>query len=351
MTDAGRGDESVLVLAPIGRDAALACTMLTVAGIACRQCRDLDDLCGQPLDRAAAILLTEEVLSEPAIRALAGLLGTQPEWSDLPVIVFVDRDAARTGAGRQDLVAALGLEWRVIVIERPVPVASFVSVMRSAVLNRRRQYELRDQLSLRRQAEAHAQTLAREMAHRVKNSLAIVAAIASQTFRNAPSVDHALEAFSARLNAMGRAQDALVENGYEAAGLHDLIGQALDPYRAGDDDRRFAIGGPPVRVAAQTATMLAMAIHELATNAVKYGALSVDSGGVSIRWRVDEAEAGQLRLEWREHGGPPVPPPPRRGFGSRLIERSLAREVGGGGTKIAFEPDGVVCEMRAALQG
>ncbi len=349
MTGAGREDETVLVLAPLGRDAELACKMLGEAGLSCRHCRDVDDLHNQPLEHAGAILLTEEVLFEEAVCHLAALLDAQPEWSNLSVVVFVDGNGRRATWGNRKLADALGLSRDIVLLERPVQVATFVSVMRSAVLGRRRQYELRDQLAARRQAEEQAQMLAGEMKHRVKNSLAMVGAIASQTFRNAESVDDALQAFSARLGSMARAQDLLTQNGSDSADLHELVGQALDPYRRSDWDQRFAINGPPVRIASQLATSLAMAMHELATNAVKYGALSVDSGGVAISWSVEEAaDAKLLQLEWREHGGPPVTLPTQRGFGSRLIERALAAEAGGQAS-IDFEPGGVVCELSVSL--
>lgn len=352
MPKAGSEDEAILVLAPFGRDAELAGAMLADAGIQCRHGLTIDGLSGGLIERCGALLVTEEVLTEPAIPLLSRLLETQPVWSNLPVVLCLSRVGQRPVPNRESLVAALG-QGRghgVILLERPIRVASFISIMRSAVLARRRQYELRDQLVARQRAETHALMLTTEMKHRIKNSLAMVGAIAFQTFRNAESVNGGLAAFSARLKSMALAQDLLTQDGHDGADLHDMASQALKPYQANDADR-IAIAGPPVWIAGRMATPLMMALHELATNAVKYGALSVASGQVAIRWHVEEAASTRtLHLEWREHSGPVVAAPKQRGFGSRLVERALALELGGH-AKIAFEPSGVVCEIRTPLGG
>lgn len=338
------------MLAPFGRDADLACGLLSRAGLACRPCRGIDDLHRQPAESYGAILLTEEALAGDAVRVLSALLDAQPAWSSLPVVVFVGRKGHRPELTGRGLPEALGLRRGIVLLERPIRVASFVSVMRSAVLARRRQYELRDQLAARQQAEAHAQMLAEEMKHRIKNSLTMVGALASQTFRDPGPMREALGAFSARLAAMALAQDVLTQGSHDGAELHQLVSRSLAPYRQEDRPDRIAIDGPQVWIVERRTTALIMALHELATNAVKYGALSAGSGRVEVRWHVEGAPgARQLLLEWREHGGPPVVPPKRRGFGSRLVERALATQLGGHATML-FEPEGVVCEIRASLE-
>lgn len=351
-SEAGQRDETVLVLAPLGRDGDLACKTLSEAGIQSRFCRDVDDLSAQSMESCGAILLTEEVLTGGATHALSALLAAQPAWSNLPVIVFgrINRRPVLARQARQALAGALGRGRGVILLERPARVASFLSVMESAVLARRRQYELRDQLVARQQAEAHARMLAEEMKHRIKNSLTMVGAMAFQTFRGARPVEDSLEAFTARLRSMALAQDVLTQGSHDGADLHQLISQALEPYRDGDSPDRIEIGGPQVRIGGNRATPLTMAVHELATNAVKYGALSGGSGRLVVRWRT-EGDPGHRRLHiaWREQGGPPVAPPKRRGFGSRLVERGLAMELGGD-ARISFEPGGVACDICASLE-
>ena len=190
-----------------------------------------------------------------------------------------------------------------------------------------------------------------EMKHRIKNSLGLVEAIAFQTFRPSRPVGESLDTFSARLKAMAIAQDVLTQSNGDGACLHELVSRALEPYRQHDAPNRIAISGPEVWIGGRRSTSLTMAMHELATNAVKYGALSVDAGRVTICWRVREVAGGEcLHLEWRERGGPVVTAPGRKGFGSLLVERGLATELGGK-AEIIFRPDGVVCEITASIEG
>lgn len=200
----------------------------------------------------------------------------------------------------------------------------------------------------RKRAELHLRLLVNELNHRVKNSLATIQAIAAQTFHAARSLPQAQEAFSARIVALAEAHDLLTRENWEGADLLDLLAR-LEIVHGGAE--RFAMIGGPVRLSPRMALSLSMALHELATNAVKYGALSAPSGHVRITWTVVPGPAqSRLVLTWTETGGPPVQPPTRRGFGSRLIERGLAAELSGQ-AHIDFQPEGVVCRIEAALDG
>lgn len=201
-------------------------------------------------------------------------------------------------------------------------------------------------------AEQHQRLLIDELNHRVKNTLATVQSIAAQTFRpdDDPSgqTRRAREVFESRLVALSRAHDVLTRENWDGAGLHAIVREATLPYRALEHDP-FLVEGRPLRLSSKMALTMAMALHELSTNAAKYGALSVPTGTVSITWAEGEANGSRhLRLEWRERGGPAVSQPTRRGFGSRLIERQMQREFGGD-VRLAFEPDGVVCTMQVTL--
>jgi PAS domain S-box-containing protein len=198
-------------------------------------------------------------------------------------------------------------------------------------------------ITARKRDELHQRLLINELNHRVKNTLAIVQGIAQQSFKGASVAPQAREAFEGRLGALSAAHDVLTRQNWEAASIRQIIDDAVAPYR--DRHRAFTIDGPDLQLAPKTAVSLGLATHELATNAVKYGALSVPDGRVEVRWRVED---GRLRLLWRESGGPPVVAPERRGFGSRMIERGLAAELGGN-VKIQFEPEGVVCSVDAPL--
>lgn len=200
----------------------------------------------------------------------------------------------------------------------------------------------------RKLAEEHRELLIHELNHRVKNTLATVQSIAAQTLRNAPSIEHARPAFESRLFALSQAHDVLTRESWEAASLHEIAVRAIEPYRSRGEER-FHISGIDVRVRPSMALALAMALQELATNAVKYGSLSNAEGKVFIAWAVQHpATASRLHLQWEEKGGPPVEPPQRRGFGTRLIERSLAQELDGE-VRIDFVRTGVVCTVDAPL--
>jgi two-component sensor histidine kinase len=162
----------------------------------------------------------------------------------------------------------------------------------------------------------------------VKNTLATVQSIASQTLRNASTTEAAREAFESRILALSRTHDVLTRENWEGAFLREVVAQALEPYRSYGEER-LHWSGPKVRLSPRMALALAMALQELATNAVKYGALSNTAGRLDIGWFV-ERQAGEphLHLRWEESGGLSVQAPARRGFGTRLTERSLAQERG-----------------------
>lgn len=198
----------------------------------------------------------------------------------------------------------------------------------------------------RKRWEDHQQLLIHELNHRVKNTLATVQSIASQTLRTAQTPEEARPALEARLLALSRVHDVLTRENWEGASLAEIVGQAIAPY-CHEQEKRVETTGPDVRLSPRMAQALALAFQELATNAVKYGALANSGGTVHIAWSVGEERGEQrLRLTWREVGGPPVVPPSRKGFGSRLIERSLAHDLGGK-LDITFAPTGLVCTVDA----
>lgn len=341
--------KTLLTIAPLGRDADVACDLLTRAGILCRTGRGIEALDDVALEDLSALVLTEEALTPDAVTRLGALLDAQPAWSSLRVVLLVDAEDRRTRTSARCPWRSLSARPGTIVLQRPMRPAEFVSVVAAAVDARVRQFRLRDELEARRRAKRRAQTLAAEMKHRVKNAFAVASSIASQTFRQAETLDEACEAFSGRLASMARAQDLIAEEGTDEADLRQLVDLAVEPYRSGSQPGRFRLEGPHVCVSARQATAFAMAFHELSTNAVKYGALGSASGHVAIRWRIEEtADGDTLLVDWREHGGPPVSPPQRRGFGSRLVEGALSQDLGGS-AQILFEPAGIICTIRAVL--
>jgi PAS domain S-box-containing protein len=199
----------------------------------------------------------------------------------------------------------------------------------------------------RKRAELHLRLLVNELNHRVKNSLATIQAIAAQSFNGQRDMSEAKEAFSNRIVALAEAHDLLTRENWEGAEMHDVASRVAVLHGG---SARFELSGPSIRLSPKTALSLSMALHELATNAVKYGALSTQDGRIQIAWDLaPETGAPRLDLTWTERDGPPVKPPERRGFGSRLIERGLAAELAGAAV-IDFQPDGVICRIRALLE-
>jgi two-component sensor histidine kinase len=203
-------------------------------------------------------------------------------------------------------------------------------------------------ISDRKRAEERQQLLVRELHHRVKNTLATVQAISGSTMRSARSMEEFRDSFAQRLMSLGKTHTLLTENAWGGALLEDLLWLELDPY---DDDTggRVKLAGPSVQLPAELSVPLGMAFHELTTNAVKYGALSVFGGQVEVAWDVQaEGTESRLHLVWQERNGPPVQPPKRRGFGTQLLQRVLGTQLNGE-VKIDYAPEGVHVLIEATL--
>ncbi|HEV2816380.1 MAG TPA: HWE histidine kinase domain-containing protein [Allosphingosinicella sp.] len=201
-------------------------------------------------------------------------------------------------------------------------------------------------LTRHKEEQAQSRMLIDELNHRVKNTLTTVQSIVAQALRNASDPEVIRESIESRLFALSRSHDLLTRENWESAGLHDIVDAALEPFGVADGrSERFKVTGANVRFPPKAALALGIAFHELATNAVKYGAFSGDAGCVRVAWTIEPAPGGnRLILNWREENGPPVTPPSRKGFGSRVIERGLAFELGGT-TRLDYRPDGVVCTI------
>jgi light-regulated signal transduction histidine kinase (bacteriophytochrome) len=184
----------------------------------------------------------------------------------------------------------------------------------------------------------HEELLMGELDHRVKNALMNVQALVRQSSRNAGSIKDYIAGLEARIAAMAKAHDLLTASRWESVSLRALIDEELGQYSR--DATAISIDGPEIKLTPQAALALSLALHELATNAMKYGALSIDGGALAVKWW--GLVHGGAELHWRESGGPAVRKPQRRGFGSTLIERALALEIGGA-TSLEFSPAGVAC--------
>ena len=197
----------------------------------------------------------------------------------------------------------------------------------------------------RKAAEQRQKLLIDELNHRVKNTLATVQSLAFQTVHGAPTPAVFRESFEGRLIALSKAHDQLTRHHWESAELRELLSASIAPYM-GAGSERIVLRGEDIVLRQRAVLTLAMAFHELTTNAAKYGALSVPCGLIEIRWQVrdDDGSRPLLRIEWVEQGGPTVAEPQQRGFGSKLIEGSIAAELGGS-ARLAFKPAGLRCEI------
>lgn len=459
--------ERALVLAPWGRDAAVASAILSEAGIENVICGDMPCLMRDLAAGAGLAILVEEVLHDQDYSDLARWVEAQPAWSDFPIVVLARRggDLERNPAvGR--FTRALG---NVTFLERPFHPTTLVSVAQTAMRGRRRQYEARERLEALRAAEERFRTLAEniptlcwiadpegnilwfnsrwyeytgatlqdhegwgwrsahhpdalprvlerwrqslatgepfemtfplrgadgvyrpfltqvvplrneqgrivrwfgtntnvtrehrdrerlrlmvnELNHRVKNTLATVQAIATLTLRTDESPEQLRENLTARILALSKAHDVLTDTQWAGADLREIAARTGVPFESNDHVRRLRIDGPVVRLPPRTAIAVALAFHELATNAAKYGALSVAGGHVNLRWSFAGLDGNRrLKIVWREVGGPPVKPPRRTGFGSRLIQRGLSADLNGS-VVVDYRPEGVVCTIEAKLE-
>ena len=194
----------------------------------------------------------------------------------------------------------------------------------------------------RKRWERHQQLLIAELNHRVKNTLSVVQSLAYQTFTGAARPEEAIKAYEGRLSALAMAHNLLTRENWESVGLRLLIEQALSPFCSGE---RCTLDGPAVRVEPTMAVSLTLALHELATNAHKYGALS-GAGCVAVKWRSGN---GSLELNWVETGGPSVGRPTTTGFGTRMLKRVLATDLGGS-VELDYRESGLVCCVRAPLK-
>jgi PAS domain S-box-containing protein len=200
----------------------------------------------------------------------------------------------------------------------------------------------------RKASERRAKLLIDELNHRVKNTLATVQSLASQTARGVLSPESFRERFEGRLIALSKAHDQLTRHHWESAELREVLLASLAPY-IGAGAQKVDLRGEDVVLRPRAVLTLAMAFHELTTNAAKYGALSVPAGHIAIGWQPDPDTPGMLRIDWVEVGGPAVAEPKRRGFGSKMIEGSIVAELGGRAS-LSFDPGGLRCVIAIPLE-
>ncbi|MDI1295415.1 MAG: sensor histidine kinase [bacterium] len=328
----------VLVLAPYRRDADYLRRLLSEHDISVDICSDIDDV-GVWLAKSPGVLVAaHEALTPTVLNAVADHLTRQPAWSEMPIVILLDRTSNQIRVR-----AELGRRWpraRHLFYQRPVTPVELISGVQSALLARLRQRDVRDHID--REIE-----LRRELNHRVKNILASVVSIFEMTHRGAASLAEFGDDFRGRLGALSKVHSAVFQADDEAISIAEIAEMTFAPYRLTGHDRVIT-QGPDIILKREAATTLALCLHELATNAIKYGSLSVPDGTVSFKWWLSDADPVTLSICWQEMNGPAVIEPSRAGYGTRYIRAAFA---GLFGTKphIAFDQSGLRCEASGSL--
>lgn len=279
---------------------------------------------GRPFDEAIRILWPEVV----AQRIVGHLRHTLETGEAFRSQAFVE--------ARADVDMVEGYEWELHRARLPDGRQGVICYYFDAT-------ELRETQRALAEAARHQRLLIDELNHRVKNMLSVVQALARQTIGRNPDPVTAQRAFEGRLGALARAHDTLTKVHWEKAELADVAEGAIDSCGVAD---RVRIGGPVIWLDSRIAVTMAMALHELCTNALKYGALAGEAGWVELKWQVESGPPPRLHLAWRERGGPPVVAPTRQGFGTRMLERALAGDLQAQ-VRLDFAPEGLTCTIVA----
>lgn len=290
--------------------------------------RDVDQI---PMDGNVVIVCPQEALTHATIQSLTSAFLAQPDWSAVPFVLIVDGD--RRSEEIRIKLADLFAVANIVILTRPLSNLAFRSVIRAAVEGRRRQLEIRQHLLFQ-------QELQHELNHRVKNTFATCHAIFQISLRQSSDQHELAAKFSARLNALSKVHDLLFAAGMEMMAVGRLIESVLEPY--GDARDRFEVAGPALYLDRERALSLALVINELATNAAKYGALSVPHGKLHISW---SRGSDRVQLVWAERNGPAVNAPVKLGYGTRFITASLSRLSGK--ADYDFQPKGLIVTISA----
>jgi two-component sensor histidine kinase len=283
-------------------------------------------------DEVGAVILTEEALTQPDWSALVGAISNQPSWSSYPFILLIGQ--RRSAQQPEAVYALLPLEVaNVTVLERPMSSMALVSAVRWAIAGRKRQFVTRDHLGELERKTSHQRLMTRELAHRVKNTIAMLQSIVTQTMRPFPETDLQTKILE-RFSALSRTHDLLLSTDFAAADFRDVVDNVLSIH-----GNVFDIAGPRFMLPPQAALSFSLVLNELATNSIKYGSLSPKArdGTVFVHWNTGDSTSEAFRFFWTEAGGPPVRALAQIGFGSKLIRSTLA---GLGKVELAYPSTG-----------
>jgi len=309
----------VLIYAPLGEDAKALAEEAETLGLATRCLSDHTEFSSVieagDNENFLFVVISQEGATLSAGKSLCDLHIAEPVWARLPVLFLVSK-ANRLPPACQ-VLADCDAAPSFIYFERPARRPVLRQTFRALSESRQRQFRTRDLMQSLKEEKEHNVFLLREMRHRVGNSLAVLQSLFRMTVRKADSLDELDESFGARLRSMSDAHARLTDSYDQPVNLAGILEEHVRPYS--NESSQLRLDGDAVMLSEKVAFDLAMTIHELATNAAKYGALSTPSGQIEITWLRD-MPSGTLDITWRESGGPPVEPPKRKGIGSSLIE-------------------------------
>lgn len=326
--------DRVLVLAPYRRDADYLQKLFTEHDIGSDVCTSFDEI-GERLAALPGVLVaTHEALTPPVLSDVAEHLASQPAWSEMPIVILLDRTSNHARVRGE--LARVWSRARHLFYQRPVTPVELISGVQSALLVRLRQRDVRDHIY--REIE-----LRRELNHRVKNILASVGSIFEMTARGASTLAGFSTDFRGRLDALAKVHSAVFQAADEAVAISEIVDLTFEPYRL-PGQNRVLTGGPEVSLTREAGTTLALCLHELATNAIKYGGLSTVEGRVTFHWTLAGSEPAMLSIAWEEQGGPTVIEPSRTGYGTRYMRAALSN-LFGAKPEILFEPTGLRCTI------
>ena len=332
-----RSDGKAVVFAPFSRDADSIIGVLAPHGIEADSVGSMSELVAQLNDNTGAVVMSEEALGQPNWTSLVEAINLQPTWSSYPFLILVGQ---KRFSNPETIYRVLPAEMtNVIILERPMGSATLLSAVRSALSGRRRQFLTRDHLQKLEDSSRQQAVLTRELAHRVKNTIAVLQSIVTQTLRPRPEVDDLQKTIMERFAALARAHDVLLGNDFAGADFSDLVNRSLKIHGG-----NFYLDGPAIDFSPQASLSFALVLHELGTNAVKYGALRSPRGIVDVTWQiVDDV----FNFRWLEREGKTIKAPAKRGFGSRLIRTTLE---GLGNLEVSYDPAGFQLAFSAKLE-
>lgn len=315
----------LLLFAPYGDDRSVVARLLDSVRIKVTPCGDALSLELHLKEDIAGLLISQEGLTKKSVEIITRFLNAQSSWSELPIVLFVDRKF-HSGGALKTLYELLPRS-RLLILERPLRKTEFLSIIHGVLSARQNQFSLRDHIEFERE-------LRREQNHRIKNIIATALALFQVSATRAETIETLRRDYEGRLRALGSVHSALFEKQSGSIPVQDLISAVTFPLA---DEKRFRSQGAPIAISGDIAETLALALHELATNSLKYGALSTPTGAIEISWRASSMHG--LEIEWAEIDGPPVTAPQRRGYGTRFIEGALKTK--GGNSVLHFDAAGL----------